>query len=90
MVTIKDLAREAGVSLGTASNVINGKPQVSETNRKKVEDAIQRTGYRVNLHARGMILGRSFNVGIILPSFTELFYPKLADGIEKKSEQEGF
>ena len=47
MVTIKDVARDAGVSVGTVSNVLNG-GRVSEARRKLVEASIEKLGYQVN------------------------------------------
>ena len=48
--TMKDVAREAGVALGTVSKVINNIP-VGESYRQRVEDAIEKLGYRVNNYA---------------------------------------
>ena len=53
MVTIKDVARDAGVSVGTVSNVLNG-GRVSEARRKLVEASIEKLGYQVNTLAQGM------------------------------------
>ena len=53
MVTIKDVARDAGVSVGTVSNVLNG-GRVSEARRKLVEASIEKLGYQVNTLAKGM------------------------------------
>ncbi|MDC7234955.1 MAG: LacI family DNA-binding transcriptional regulator [Spirochaetales bacterium] len=87
MPTIKDLARIAGVSIGTVSNVINNKSSVTEESRRKVEEAIRLTDYKVNLHARGMILKKSFNIGLVVPSILDPFFPKLADVIEQECEK---
>lgn len=51
--TMKDVAKEAGVSLGTVSKVINGIP-VGEEYRKKVEQAIKELDYHLNAYARGL------------------------------------
>ena len=51
--TMKDVAREAGVALGTVSKVFNGIP-VGESYRTKVEAAAQKLGYQVNQYARGL------------------------------------
>ena len=51
--TIKDVAREAGVAVGTVSKVINGR-NVREPYRQKVEDAIRKLNYEVNTYARGL------------------------------------
>ena len=51
--TMKDVAREAGVSLGTVSKVVNGIP-VGESHRKRVEAAMKKLHYQVNHYARGL------------------------------------
>ena len=64
--TMKDVAREAGVALGTVSRVINGQ-QVSKEYRQKVEEAAQRLGYQVNPYARAMKTNKTNIVAVILP-----------------------
>ena len=64
--TMKDVAREAGVALGTVSKVINGIP-VREEYRKKVEDAIAKLDYEVNTYARGLKVQKSNTVTLIVP-----------------------
>ena len=51
-VTLRDVATAAGVSLKTASNVINGTGRMTDATRAKVEAVIEQTGYRVNVAAR--------------------------------------
>ena len=67
--TMKDVAREAGVALGTVSKVINGIP-VSEKNRRKVEEAIRTLNYEVNTYARGLKTQKSNLVALIIPNTT--------------------
>ncbi|MDL2301491.1 LacI family DNA-binding transcriptional regulator [Lachnospiraceae bacterium OttesenSCG-928-D06] len=64
--TMKDVAKEAGVALGTVSKVINGIP-VGEEYRKKVENAIQKLNYEVNTYARGLKVNKSNIVTLIIP-----------------------
>lgn len=64
--TMKDVAREAGVALGTVSRVFNGQT-VGEDYRKKVEEAAQRLGYQVNPYARAMKTNKTNVVAVILP-----------------------
>lgn len=52
MVTIKDVAADANVAVGTVSKVINGR-YVSEKNRIKVEESIKKLGYEINYYANG-------------------------------------
>ena len=89
-MTIKEVARKAGVSIGTVSNVVNNKPNVASALRDRVEKVIAETGYTVNLHARGMILKRTFNIGILVPSLLDPLFPKIADFVERMCEQLGF
>lgn len=70
MVTIADVAKHAGVGLGTVSRVLNGSPQVRDTTRTKVEASIDALGYRPNPLARSLSLGRGHTVGVIVPFFT--------------------
>ncbi|GAA2118329.1 LacI family DNA-binding transcriptional regulator [Streptomyces synnematoformans] len=72
--TIHDVAREAGVSRGTVSRVLNGGRNVSTAARDAVEAAILRTGYVVNRHARSLITGRSDSVGFLLTEPQERFF----------------
>jgi DNA-binding LacI/PurR family transcriptional regulator len=72
--TIHDVAREAGVSRGTVSRVLNGGHHVSAAARKAVETAIRRTGYVVNQHARSLITGRSHSIGFLLTEPQERFF----------------
>ncbi len=78
--TIKDVAREAGVSLGTVSKVINGKP-VGEDYRRRVEEAIERLGYQVNTYARSLKTNKTNCVALLMPSLQHPFYAILTDEI---------
>ncbi len=70
MATIADVARHAGVGLGTVSRVLNGSPQVRTSTRDRVLDAIDVLGYRPNPLARGLSLGRCQTLGVLVPFFT--------------------
>ncbi|WP_031039618.1 LacI family DNA-binding transcriptional regulator [Streptomyces sp. NRRL F-5650] len=72
--TIHDVAREAGVSRGTVSRVLNGGHYVSPAAREAVDAAIRKTGYVVNRHARSLITGRSDSVGFLLTEPQERFF----------------
>lgn len=76
--TMKDVAREAGVSLGTVSKVMNG-IAVGESYRKKVMDAAEKLGYQVNSYARGLKTNMTYSVALILPSIRHPFFAALAD-----------
>lgn len=68
MVTTKDVAREAGVSQGTVSNVLNRTGKVSSEKIAKVEAAIRKLGYKANSQAQKLKMGSGRSVAVILPS----------------------
>ncbi|MBQ0984736.1 LacI family DNA-binding transcriptional regulator [Streptomyces sp. F63] len=72
--TIHDVAREAGVSRGTVSRVLNGGHNVSPASADAVNAAIRKTGYVVNRHARSLITGRSDSVAFLLTEPQERFF----------------
>ncbi|WP_367307554.1 LacI family DNA-binding transcriptional regulator [Demequina litoralis] len=72
--TIDDVAREAGVSRGTVSRVLNGGHWVSEPSRAQVDRAIRVTGYRINPHARSLATSRTGSVGFLLTESYERFF----------------
>ncbi len=78
--TMKDVAREAGVALGTVSKVFNDIP-VGEDYRKRVEEAARRLGYQVNSYARGLKTNRTCSVALILPNITDPFFSALAQAV---------
>jgi LacI family transcriptional regulator len=68
--TIKDIAREVGVTHVTVSKVINNKGRISEKTKKKVFEAIERLEYYPNYAARSLVKGRTNNIAVIEPGFT--------------------
>jgi DNA-binding LacI/PurR family transcriptional regulator len=68
--TIRDVAKEAGVGIGTVSRVINGSPAVSKATRQKVLKAIETLDFSPNLVARQLSLGKTQTIGVIVPYFT--------------------
>jgi len=78
--TMKDVAREAGVALGTVSKVFNGIP-VGDSYRIKVEAAATKLGYQVNQYARGLRANKTSVVALILPGINHPFFAALAQHI---------
>ena len=78
--TMKDVAREAGVALGTVSKVFNGIP-VGSSYREKVEAAAEKLGYSVNSYARGLRAGKTNTIAMIIPSLNNLFFAELAQHV---------
>jgi DNA-binding LacI/PurR family transcriptional regulator len=72
--TIRDVAREAGVSYATVSRVLNGREWVSPESIRAVNDAISRTGYTANHHARSLATGRSGSIAFLLTEPQHLLF----------------
>ena len=81
-ITIYDVAREANVSMATVSRVVNGNPNVKPATSKKVNEVIERLGYRPNAVARGLASKKTTTVGVVIPDISSIFYAELARGIE--------
>ncbi len=76
------IAREAGVSLGTVSHVINGTATVREPLRERVLKAVKMLGYEPNELSRGLRLNRTSIIGMIIPDITNPFFPGVVRGVE--------
>jgi DNA-binding LacI/PurR family transcriptional regulator len=88
MVTMSDVAREAGVSMMTVSNVLNGHRRVVAPTRERVLAAVDKLGYEVNLTARHLRSGRTDTIALIVPSFHD-YYAEVADRIAPLVEASG-
>jgi LacI family transcriptional regulator len=82
MVTIKEVAREAGVSIGTVSNVVTGSVPVSVDRRGRVEIAIRKLGYHPNHVARSLKLRRTKMLGMVISDITNPFFSQMVRGAE--------
>ena len=87
--TMKDVAKEAGVSLGTVSKVINGIP-VGDEYRKKVEQAIKALDYHINAYAKGLKNNRTYTVAVILPNLLNPFCSMVAHYINRALVNRGY
>jgi DNA-binding LacI/PurR family transcriptional regulator len=85
-----DVARHAGVSTMTVSNVINGRSQrVSEPTKRRVLSVIAELGYQVNMTARNLRMGRTGVVGLAVPAFEPGYYAELAGRLADRFEAHG-
>ena len=88
--TIRDVAQRAGVSVATASNVVNGARPVGEASRRKVLEAIAALDYRLD-RAASALRGRSTRlVGMVVPDITNVFFASLVHGVETLAERDGY
>jgi DNA-binding LacI/PurR family transcriptional regulator len=87
--TIKDVARLAGVSSKTVSNVVNNFKHVSAGMRARVEAAIDELGYTVNVSARSLRKGRTGLIKLAVPELRNPYFAELADAIVQEATQRG-
>ena len=90
MSTIKDVARLAGVSLGTVSNVLNGKKTVAPEKERRVQQAIEELNYKPHQSARSLKTSRTMNIAVVLPDILDAMKANLFTGIERVLSQEGY
>lgn len=79
--TIRDVARAAGVGLGTVSRVLGASPHVSNETRRRVTAAIERLGYHPSPSARALSRGRTHTIEVIVPLLTRYYYFEVLRGV---------
>lgn len=87
--TMKDVAREAGVALGTVSKVVNGIP-VGEPYKEKVEAAVKKLNYRVNNYAKGLKSSQTYIIQVIVPNLVNPFFATLVHYIYRDLARRGY
>lgn len=90
MVTIKDVAKKAGVSISTASYALNNHPNVKPMTRAKVMRAATELNYYPNASARNLKTKRTKNIGVFVYGFSGPVFSDLLEGINKTVHQEGY
>lgn len=83
MITLKDVAQRAGVSITTVSLVLNGKGNISEETRRRVLAAAEELNYHPNAHARHLRKRRTYTIGVFIAALGGLFYEEILEGIHK-------
>ncbi|OHX68513.1 LacI family DNA-binding transcriptional regulator [Flammeovirga pacifica] len=89
-VTIKDIAKELGVTPTTVSRALNGGERISEKTKNKVISLAKKWNYRPNIIARNLQNQTSKTVGVIIPEFNHNFFSMMLHGVEEKIRELGF
>ena len=90
-ITIRDVARQAGVSLSTVSQVLNGRPgYASPATRDRVLTAARDLGYRPNALARGLVTSRTGTLGVVITDITRGFFTQVVGAIEQVASAQGY
>jgi LacI family sucrose operon transcriptional repressor len=89
MATIKDVAREAGLAVGTVSRVLNNRGYISESARVKVREAMDKLDYQPNEMARSLQKKHSNMIGVIVPRIEHPYFAKLISCLEEAAYEQG-
>src|SRR5699024_9134692 len=89
VVTIRDVAHRAGVSIATVSRSLNGQDRVSAATRERVLAAAAALDYHPSQAARGLVTGRLGTVGVVLPDVTNAYFTPILAGIEHRAQTRG-
>lgn len=90
MTTIKDVARQAGVSISTVSHVLNGTRFVSEVTCRKVNEAVQDFNYKPSAVARSLKTSKTYIIGMLTSTTTNPFFAEVIHGVEMACYQRGY
>ena len=89
-ITIKDVAREAGVSIATVSNALNGSDVVQPKTREHVLEAARRLNYIPNVNGRQLRTAQTHNIGLFVTSMIGSYYGDMADSIHNLCQKYGY
>jgi DNA-binding LacI/PurR family transcriptional regulator len=89
-ISIKDLARQAGVSAPTVSRALHGSGRVSAATRQRILQLANDAGYTPSLVARGLVTQRSYCVGLVVTMFADPFHSEVAQGVEEEARRHGY
>lgn len=90
-VTIKDVAKAAGVTATTVSRVVNCRATgIGDAKRREIQQLIEEMGYRPNHLARGLVTRRSHVLGILLPNIVDTFFAEMARGVQDTAAKSGY
>src|SRR5918998_1019573 len=90
MVTIKDVAREANVSVATVSRVLNGSGPVSAETQHRIREVAGRLRYVPHGGARSLITSRTNTLGVLLPDLYGEFFSEVIRGIDQRAQKSGY
>lgn len=86
MITIKDVAREADVSISTVSKIINNTKRFSNEVELRVKSAVERLEFKPNPHARSVSTGRTHAIGVVILDIANPYYAAVVKGISREAD----
>ena len=89
-VTLKEIAKELGLSVMTVSRALNNRSNVDEKTRNRILQTARRLGYRPNYVAKSLVLNKTNTLGVVVPEISHSFFPEVIRGIEEVAHQAGY
>lgn len=89
MSTIKDVSKFSGLSLATISKYLNG-GNVRDDNRRRIDEAVETLGYRVNRNARSLKTNRTMTVGVVMPTLSVPFFGSVISSLDQTLRERGY
>lgn len=89
-VTVKEVAKLAGVSTSTVSRVINNDPRISDKTRRRVLECMKRLDYKINNIARSLKTNKTYTIGFLCPELSNDFFMNIAKGVEDELRKFGY
>jgi DNA-binding LacI/PurR family transcriptional regulator len=90
VVTIRDVARHAGVSPATVSRVVNGLVGYSDETRERVETAVKSLSYETDYLARGLKTRQTSVIGLLAPMVSDALASQVMQGVEEEAQERGY
>lgn len=88
--TLKQIAKQLGVSVSTVSKALNNSPEISEATKTKIQEFAKLKNYKPNITALNLKNQSTKTIGVILPNILNSFFAKVFTGIEKVAEEKGY
>jgi LacI family transcriptional regulator len=88
--TLKQIAKELGVSVSTVSKALNNSPEISDATKAKIKEFAKLKNYKPNIVALNLKNRQTKTIGVILPNILNSFFAKVFTGIEKVAEEKGY
>ncbi len=88
--TLKQIAKELGVSVSTVSKALNGSPEISEPTKIKIKEYAKLKNYKPNINGLNLKNRKTKTIGVIIPNILNSFFAKVFSGIEKVADKKGY
>ncbi len=88
--TLKQIAKELGVSVSTVSKALNGSPEISEPTKQRVQEYAKLKNYKPNVIGLNLKNRSTKTIGVIIPNILNSFFAKVFTGIEKVADEKGY